>query len=323
MILMATLVALGSMLPRMADVPEPDGEGEGDDFGDDGLDDDSGANDDTELDDDEDSQPEALPVDAIDEALIAEAASRGLSKEDVESFGSASAARRAISMIDRQLAGVSQAIEARFRQSMQQADGQQQQTPQQRAPQVPDFKLDTEVFGDEAVGKQFQALHEYHANRYQTLEQQVSQAMGALNQQIARREAEHMMERFDGLVEKWGDSYKDVLGSGYTMELPQTSIGSQNRQQIIQTAIGLNQAYVNSGQQPPRFEVLFERARNAVLGDKLASIERGKLAGQVRRRAAQVQPRGTSSDRVRPRKNGDGTRDAVAAVRERMKNINS
>lgn len=315
LIILTALALFGFSWPRMAD----------DDAG---LDDESGSPDEDIEDDpeepaDEDPSGAQQVEDAIDDTLIAEAANRGLTREDVEAFGSAAAARRAMSMIDRQVGSLGKQFEQRLQQLAQQ-NRQTTQQPPQRAPSQSDFKVDPEVFGDENIANHIQAMHEYHAQRYQTLEQQAMSEVQAIRQQMAAQQSERLMERFDTLVASWSEKFGDSLGKGDTMDLPQGTPAAETRQQILMTMAGMHKAYEMAGQKPPKFEVLATRARDAVLGEKIQSIARQQVGRQVAKRAAQVTPRGAAvgpQPPRRPRDEAEADRRAIAAIGRKAKEM--
>ncbi len=236
--------------------------------------------------DSEEDTPTDTPEETVEEPVslsqesIARAMGNGLTYSEASSFGS-----------ETELNEFSGRLEytAQVQQAREQQGQQQQQQPEVVDPFADLPKLDPDEHGSEIVGM-FDRLTGIVKGQYETIQgfqsnqQQFQEHYLATSQAANQGEIE---EWFDGEVEKLGDDFKDVLGSGKYKNLNQGSPEFQNRDAIANHMSVMLAGYKAQGREAPARSEIFDVAARQVLADKFSDIRNNKLSDELKKQSGQ------------------------------------
>jgi hypothetical protein len=262
----------------------------------------------------------AAPADPLadwDANLLAEADSRGLTKEDAAAFGEPELLRRALIAMDRRdlariKAGQADTTIATGEAAVQSASSATTTppvatstpaapvaaatpAPSAAAKAVLDklaINLNPDEYDPEVIG-QFNAIGEYVTQQSQQITQlngMVEQLMNAHRSQI-EQQIEAEAERFFASLP---DEYADEIGKGLTQDLSAPN-QVQVRRELFSDALHLQQIARNSGRTPKSLTELLQRSTDVRFVDKQKQIARREIAKQVADRRTQQVARPTHS----------------------------
>lgn len=220
---------------------------------------------------------------------------------------------------------------------LEQASGQRQPQPQLAPAQPPQFQpeplpledefdslpqLDPEKYEPELV-QALQARDRHFQERVKRAEQQAlqtQQQFQAQAQQVAARENQRQFNQLEKLFQDDKDMV-DVFGDGKAHELVGTKSHAA-RQRVAVRMDSIAREYVQSGQQPPAIEELYEEAKAGLYRDHSAKKAERKVAEKAKARAGQFIARPTASNVSSELPKGvERAEQAVAAkLRERYGN---
>lgn len=201
------------------------------------------------------------------------------------------------------------------------APGQQQPVPIQQI-QPPDLGLDPDVHGEEVVGA-FNKLNAYYANVLQAQQMQSQQLLGQVAQQLQEMQEAAQMRAdmefaadMDGFFEGLGEDFVKDFGKGPMSGLNPQSPAVQMRNEVVATALGLQDRYTQIGMQPPPFNVLLERAVRLVAAETTDLRQRRQAEQQSRDVRGRFAGRGSGQRAVDQRTDDERALEAMRKVSE-------
>lgn len=162
------------------------------------------------------------------------------------------------------------------------------------AGEVPDglrFNLDPEVYGEEILTN-FRNIEQFagkHATRVQQLEQIVSN----LVQYVQDQQQMGFVSEMDSFFNSLGDDYADLVGKGTVNDLAPDSPQFKTRVEVTEAMAALREGYKARGLKVPPKEILRERAKRLILGDRTQEVARRQVAEQARNAQGQFVARAT------------------------------
>jgi len=210
----------------------------------------------------------------------------GLSEEDVKIFPSAEALDKALILMEKR--GMAfQKKQEEAPPAMAPAVKKEEQSSENTAEDpIPD--LDPEVFDEKLVEvwKGLKGVNKKQSEVIEALKGQIASISAQLQSTARDRTLDQVEDFFKGL----GAEYVPFIGEGRGTSLKMESVEMQSRIEILEVAETLMANYARQNKQVP-FNTALERATHAILGDKLRSLESGKIASRLEKRSNAILPR--------------------------------
>lgn len=204
----------------------------------------------------------------------------GWSEVEIRAFPSPDAAENAMRLAERSLIRPSKTPPQEIPAQVQQAPVAQ---PKVEVPSLPDVAdLDEKEF-DPAIVNGWKAMKGHLAAQQAKLEQYAGQAerLDGMERHIRALESERRLNELDNMFGALGPEYEPHLGKGSRNEIDPKSKQFQTRVEIAKTMDALLERYSENGR-TPNAKQAFERAKQAVLADVTAQIERNKLQAKLK-----------------------------------------
>lgn len=197
---------------------------------------------------------------------------------------------------------------------------QPQQPPQAGLPQQPvsqeEFRLEIdERLMDPMLVKNLRGMEQHFKTKVSSLEQQLSQAMGFVQQQQLQQQEQQLDQLFAST------QLEQVLGKGKSRELSSVSPELANRVRVIEQMNVIEAGYRAYGLEAPPIDYVFQQAVQSVFGNQIQNQTRAQIAQQAQRRQQQFSTPPTSRSSVsRPENREDYARQRAA---ERLRQYRS
>lgn len=251
-------------------------------------------------DDDSDTDDAPPPVEVeFSPDVLSKAEFYGFTAEEARYFGTPEALERTLAMIDRR-----QAAEARA--EMERGDTKHEETSPTATTNSAgdgsgafekfDLGINPEEFEPE-VAKLLTGLNDhYHGlaakqhSELEALKSQLSQVTGHFEAEAATRISADMDKFFDELP----DTFKDVFGKGKLDALAPKGWHAANRIKLWEEMKVLQEVDAKHGRKPRTFQQLQQSALHSLHSDKLKTIARKEVKGEVEARKKQAVARPSS-----------------------------
>ncbi|MHC4509542.1 MAG: hypothetical protein ACYTAO_11380 [Planctomycetota bacterium] len=225
----------------------------------------------------EEKEEEEEPESWITDDVLDFAESAGLTREDMEEFGSQEELERTVRLWDRRHISGAQ---AQSQVQPQRAPAQPQQQQPAAKPELP--PLDSELFEEHQI-KAFQARDEYHRKRYDELSQVLGQTLAHLQQQEMQQE----IQRFHEVL---GDLGQEKL-FGKDGQISGTQ--ARNRDRVLQ-------AYAWLPNRAPT-KAMLRRAVNSEFSSELRKSDQDRFRKSARKQSKKVLRGGGRKARTIPK----------------------
>lgn len=225
--------------------------------------------------------------------LLKRAADAGLSRSEVENFGSPEAVERVL---------------VAFENEMARRVGQKE-TREQPTDSEPDLVLDEDLLDPDVVS----AFKQQDA-RMKKLEQKLA----AAESENQRREEAEFESRCEGRFQSLGDEYKDLLGKGPSSGLGPRTKAFRNRKDVKAEMLALKAGYIQTGRAVPDEGDLFHRALRSLFGEQQETLTRRKIEGRVKsRKGKQINRPGNRERKTQSDPTETAVRDVDAFMRDK------
>jgi ribosome-binding protein aMBF1 (putative translation factor) len=194
----------------------------------------------------------------------------------------------------------------------------QQQAQQAQSSQFAEFSKDFEKLKKEMID---QGYDEAIVNRMIDQEKQISKLARFIEQQndqlqrfsqwSQQAHQQQVVSNLENQVNVFAEKNKELFGDLFDDQ--------ESRKQVLGKALMLGAGYQQAGVQPPPLEQLLKEASYAVSGDKLMTIARNKVRGEVAKARAREssRPRGDANSSNTP----EGDKGAIRHVANVFKRI--
>lgn len=222
----------------------------------------------------EESDSEESTDDAADESqfsdeLLDRAVALGYTLDDLKSFSDAKALEKDIKRVER----FNERLQAK---KPTESDGE----PEPEAEQEPNWDKMVEDGHDPETVK----LHRATWERAAKAEAKLNDVVKAESQ----RAWEAHCERFDAALDKLGEDYKPLFGTGRRGEIAKTSPdAARNRDKVFEMTTILRNGYVAAGRPVPPEAELINEAVQASFWRQSQTIARNKLKGDIKKSSSQ------------------------------------
>lgn len=234
-------------------------------------------------------KPDSKPAESaatFDDTLLAHAAEHGFSAEEAKAYANPDILRRILSNADKAMmkyATQKTPTAAEPAKPVEQPAPQQPVTADAALPDLDPDGVDPDVAKWAAIMKQQLAADR---QTIQQLQQQLQQFMPVAQQYHAQQQ-EYAWKEVDAAFAALGKGAEEVIGVSRTTELSPNSPLRAARDQVIQTAIGLDSALRSQGIEKPIGEII-RRAFYAEYGDKLKTIAKAEAQKEVEKDAEEA-----------------------------------
>lgn len=227
----------------------------------------------------------------VSEEIAKKAIELGLTEEEIAGFDDDAAATKTLDIIQ----GIIDSEE-------EPAQAQGAQTPAQEPAETPPVGADAkkgEPFKvtfknkddiDPELLANLEGMEKHHQAEVKALRDQVEGLLGRLHQE----DTDRFMGRFDGMVEKLGHEFEDVLGKGKTTQLSRRGTATQNRRAIRVRMHAFAKGLNDAGQEIPGEQELFDIAINSLHGNKMKNVQGLRLHKKTSARGKQAIGRGAT-----------------------------
>ena len=244
--------------------------------------------------------------------LAARAEAMGISKEDVQLFGSAAAVERAVALLEAKAAKLPNPDEPGGKKE-EKKDGEGEDAGDKKSEEDDEFvlvDLDPDEY-DEPLVRGFKTMSKM-VERLKGLEARLKDIDSAFSMQgVVEFEA-----KFDNWLEELGEAAEADLGKGRGLELKKDSPQMASRVKIIDEYQALADRLAKEGKPLPPQAELFEEALRRALPDVHSKVKKTKTQNNDQTPRGSRRPVSRRSDAA---KSKDPRRDAVRFVKQKLR----
>lgn len=247
------------------------------------------------------------------ETLLAQAQELlGYNEKEARAFGTPENLSNALGRFDKRIAEIGyKTLPPADQQTVAPVSPQSGQIPIVEPVKDFEIKLDPEVHGEDVIAT-FKGMKDFYGQQLSGVQKEVQE----MRNDIKKRNAEVMLDHFDGMIDGLGKAYKDTFGEGPTNTI-RNEEDYENRMKVMAEMTALKVGFAQIGFPDPSIPELFARSVRSVFGAKAETIARKEITAKLDKRSTQFI--GKPSGREGSKPILDPTQDAVAAVEEKLR----